>query len=233
MRTTPGAIAHAVSPLSSRSRHAGACARASATVALAAAWLAGGCSDPAPAPGGPVPVRFIASNALASPVTIAVDGVPQVTLSSGQSTGMTVSSRARAVTWTSAKPTDAHGVQIPDDIGEIAIAVSSLRSTLDITNIIADDTYVTAEIFNVTSSAVSIGVYDGVAVACASALPAATPTRVGYTRTGYYRLRPTTEMRAYRDPTSCTGPYVAWPHALLAAFAPGSGDVILELDSAP
>ena len=41
------------------------------------------------------------------------------------------------------------------------------------------------------------------------------------------------EIRAYRDPTSCTGPYVAWPYSQLTDFVPKSGLVTLTLNAAP
>lgn len=202
-------------------------------VILGAASLGAACgSDVAPTSSAGVPVRFIVTNALAAPVTIAVDSVPYVTLTTGRSTGMTVSSRAKRLTWTSAKPTDAQGVPIPDDIGEVAISVASLGPTVEIANVIGGETYVTAELFNLTTATVSIGVYDGTSVACAAVLPAGSAPVAGYVRTGYYRLRPETEMRAYRDP-GCGGPYVAWPHAALTAFEPKSGVVDLVLSTAP
>lgn len=203
-----------------------------AVVGTAAALSACG-SDATPTTFNGFPVRFIATNALAAPVTIAVDGEPLATLSAGQSRGITVSSKQRSVTWTSAKPTDSRGVPIPDDIGEIAVPVGSLGSTLEIANVIGSDTYVTAEIFNRTATQVSIGVWDGAAVACAAILPAMSGVVNGYVRTGYYRLGPATELRAYRDPTSCTGAYVAWPRAQLAAYVEKSGLVDLALDAAP
>lgn len=202
--------------------------------ALAAIGLLAGCgSDGGPTSSGAIPIRFIATNSLAAPVTIAVDGVPLATLTTGRSTGMTVTSRQKLLTWTSAKPTDSQGVPIPDDIGEIAIPVGSLGSTLEIANVVGDDTYVTAEIFNLTTSRVSIGVWDGASVACAAILPAKSGIVDGYIRTGYYRLRAATELRAYSDPTNCTGSYVAWPRAQITSYEEKSGLIDLVLDAAP
>ena len=231
--TTPGSSKQAAAP--SRSRRSGgrthAIGAALGALVLAGALACG--SDVASTNPNGVPIRFIATNALAAPVTIALDGTPLATLTTGRSTGMTVSSRARALTWTSAKPTDADNVPIPDDIGEIAIPVGTLGSSLEISNVIGGETYVTAELFNLTTTRVSIGVWDGARVACAAILPAMSGVVNGYVRTGYYRLLPATEFRAYSDPTSCTGTYVAWPHAELSRFVEKSGVVQLVLDTVP
>jgi len=173
--------------------------------------------------------QFIATNRLIAPVTILVDGSPYAILSRGTSTPLTLSSRAR-VTWTSAKPADAHGHMIPDQIGEIRVSVP-FSGELEITNLINDETYITASIFNHTSTPVSIGIYDGTSVACASQLPAEAQDVYGFTQTGYYRLSGA-QFRAYSAP-DCTGTYIAWPASSLAAYEPKSGRVVLTLDSAP
>ena len=172
-------------------------------------------------------VMFIATNNLVAPVTIRVDGSPYAILSKGTSTGLTLSSRAR-VTWTSAKPADVNGQMIPDQIGEVNVAVTAIHGVLDITNVIDDQTYITASIFNHTASPVSIGVFDGISVSCASQLPGASQSTSGFTQTGYYRLVASTQFRAYRT-ANCTGDYIAWPSSELAAFEPKSGRVILTL----
>ncbi len=218
-----------------RARHSGADRRraiADVIVLAAVALLAACGSDRSPTSPSGSPMRFIVTNALAAPVTIAVDGVPLATLTTGRSTSMTVSSK-KTLVWTSAKPTDSQGIPIPDDIGEIEVPVGSLGSTLEIANVIGNDTYVTAEIFNTTTTRVSIGVWDGAKVACAAILPGMSGVVYGYIRTGYYRLGPATELRAYSDPTNCTGSYIAWPHSQLAAYVEKSGVVDLVLNSAP
>jgi hypothetical protein len=166
-------------------------------------------------------VRFVVTNQLAAPVTIAIDGTISLILGIGASSGLTVSSTAQLLTWTSAKPTDATGVPIPDDI------------VLEITNVINDTTYVTAQMVNPTSAQVAIGVYDGQTVTCASVLRAASGNVAGFTKIGYYRLLAGTEIRAYHDQAHCTGPYVAWPASQLMQFAPKSGLISLVLMSAP
>ena len=164
---------------------------------------------------------------------MSVDGIPQLGLQGGKSSGLTVSSKAQWLTWTSAKPMDAHGQPIPDDIGEVKIAVAAINHDLEINNIIGNQTYVTASIFNRTTARVSIGVFDGLSVSCAAALPAASDTRSGFTQIGYYRLLPVTELRAYRDPTNCLGPYISWPSSELRSFDEKSGLLVLSLDNAP
>jgi hypothetical protein len=176
-------------------------------------------------------VRFVATNELLAPVTILVDSSPYAILGKGQSVNLNLSSKAR-VTWTSAKPADAHGQMIPDQIGEVKVAVTAINGVLEITNVIGDQTYITASIFNHIESPVSIGVYDGTSVSCASQLPGASQGTSGFTQTGYYRLVPSTEFRAYRA-SNCTGDYSAWPSSELAAFEPKSGRVRLTLTSAP
>ncbi|MDB4914607.1 MAG: hypothetical protein JWM95_2251 [Gemmatimonadetes bacterium] len=178
-------------------------------------------------------VRFIVSNQLAAPVTIAVDDTFALILFSGASSGLAVSPSAQWLTWTSAKPTDTTGTPIADEIGAVRLRVSGIRSTLEITNVINDTTYVTAGVFNPTNARVSVGVYDGSTVACAGVLRATTGGVIGFTKIGYYRLLPRTEIRAYRDEFSCTGPYVAWPTSQLTQFTPKSGLVTLTLPSAP
>src|SRR5437762_2761801 len=134
------------------------------------------------------PVQFVALNELLAPVTISVDGQPYVILSTGRSTALTVSS-AKRLTWTSAKPADADGQPIPDDIGDVQVAVPGINRTLEISNVIEDRTYITARMFNHTDARVSIGVYDGGKVACGAAvLPAAADHSSGFVQIGYYRL---------------------------------------------
>jgi hypothetical protein len=178
-------------------------------------------------------VRFIVTNQLAAPVTIAVDDTVTLSLFSGASSGLAVSPAAQWLTWSSSKPTDTTGVPIADDITAVRLRVSGIRSGLEITNVINDTTYVTAGVFNPTSSRVSIGVYDGSTVSCAGVLRATAAGVVGFTKIGYYRLLPRTEIRAYRDELRCTGPYVAWTTSQLTQFAPKSGLITLTLTSAP
>ena len=185
------------------------------------------------APLAPQPVSIVVYNNLAAPVTIAVDGVPALGLKSGASSGLTVPSTAQFLMWTSAKPTGADGQPIPDEIGDVKVSVAGINRVLDIDNVIEGEPYITARIINHTNSAVSIGVYDGTAVSCAAALPASTSSTTAFTITGYYRLRPATEIRAFRDATRCIGPYTAWPAAELKGFASKSGVLTLSLDSAP
>lgn len=185
-------------------------------------------SDP-----GQYQVRMIVSNNLIAPVTVSVDGVPQLGLQGGKSSGLAVPATAQWLTWTSAKPMDSRGQPILDDIGEVRIAVAAINRDLEISNVIDNQPYITAGIFNHTGAAVSIGVYNGVTVSCASALPAASDSRTGFTQIGYYRLLPSTTVRAYRDPLACSGPYVAWPASQLRAYTEKSGVIVLSLDSAP
>lgn len=179
------------------------------------------------------PVRLTIHNRLVAPVTIAVDGNPLLGLDGGESSGLTVSSSAQWLTWNSAKPMDNAGRPIPDDIPEISVSVSGINKTLEITNVIQDRTYITGRFFNGTTAPVSIGVFDGSRVACAAALPSLQGTVAGYTQIGYYRLLPATEIRAYRDPATCSGPYSAWPADEIRAFEPGTGRVTLFLLAAP
>ena len=176
-------------------------------------------------------VRFVATNDLIAPITLAVDGQPYAILTTGKSTGLSLSSKSK-LTWTSAKPADAHGQPIPDQIGEVNVSVSAINSVLEVTNVIADQTYITASIFNHTPTPVSIGVFDGSVVSCASQLPPAAQGAVGFTQTGYYRLLPATQFRAYGTP-DCSGAYVAWPSSQLTSFETKSGLVTLHLSSAP
>jgi hypothetical protein len=189
------------------------------------------CSGDAPmVPTQTGPVTFQAANDLIAPVTIKVDGSPYLILSSGRSTQVTLPANTR-LTWSSAKPADAHGQMIPDEIGEQTVEVSSITGALEITNVIGGQTYFTARIFNFTSTRVSIGVFEGSALWCAALLPQATAGGPGFTLIGYYRLLPATEMRAYTASADCTGPYVAWPSSQLAGFQAKSGLLTLSLES--
>ena len=194
-----------------------------------------GCGDPAGVsdPSSSGIVRFIVTNHLEAPVTIAIDDTAALVLFGGASSGLAVAPAAQWLTWTTAKPTDVTGMPISDDIGAVRIRVSSIRFALEITNVINDTTYVTAGMFNPTNARVSIGVYDGSTVACAGVLRATTSGVVGFTKIGYYRLLPRTEIRAYRDEFNCTGPYVAWPASQLTQFVPKSGLITLTMTSAP
>jgi hypothetical protein len=179
------------------------------------------------------PVRLMIQNRLAAPVVIAVDGSALLGLDGGESGGLTVPASAQWLTWNSAKPMDNTGKPIPDDIPEIAVSIGGINRTLDISNVIQDRTYITARFFNGTAAAVSIGVFDGSTVACAAVLPPVQGQVAGYTQIGYYRLLPTTEIRAYRDPAGCMGPYAAWPAEDVRKFQPGTGQVTLFLLEAP
>jgi hypothetical protein len=178
------------------------------------------------------PVRFLVSNALLAPVTIAVDGTPYLILTSGRSAGLTVSSTARWLTWTSAKPTDSDARPIPDDIGEVRISVAGLAAALEIDNVIDGQTYVTAGIFNPTNARLFIGVSNGSTVSCAGDLPAAGSGGSGFVQIGYYRLLPATQVRAYRGASPCTGEYVSWPSSELAGFRAKSGVLTLSVETA-
>jgi hypothetical protein len=208
------------------------CRRLASTILLV--FVAGCKSDPPTASGGTgnFVVRFQVVNSLAAPVTIAIDDTVVAILSNGKSSGVAASPQAQWLTWTSSKPTDSTGVPILDDIGQVKVRVSGIGSVLEITNIINDVTYVTPEFFNLTNARVSLGVYDGSTVSCASVLRGASGTVNGFTKLGYYRLLPATEIRAYRD-AHCTGPYVSWASSHLAGFTPKTGLVTLTLTAAP
>jgi hypothetical protein len=195
--------------------------------------LLGGCegAQSTLAPAASYRVTFAVSNSLIAPITVSVDGSPYAVIGGGSSMSLTVSAQAQWLTWTSAKPEDQNGNLIPDDIGEVRVAVAGINRELDIGNIIADQPYFTARIHNDTSVPVSIGVYNGQSVACAAALPPAVNGVTGFVLIGYYRLLPTTEVRAYRDP-GCAGPYVTWPRSLITP-APNTGVVSLILEDVP
>ncbi len=204
-------------------------------IALTALVTLGVACDSNRDPSGPAdfPVQFQISNNLIAPVTVAIDGAPYVVLRPGASIPLTVSSAAQWLSWESANPMDAAGQQIFDDIGEVRIALGGINRTVDINNVIADQPYVTARIFNLTPAAVSIGVFDGLSVSCAAALPASSSTVTAFTQIGYYKLLATTELRAYRDAIGCTGAYSVWPSTQIRAFAAKSGLLLLTLDSPP
>jgi hypothetical protein len=178
------------------------------------------------------PVTFRAANDLIAPITIKVNGSPYLILSSGRSTQVTLPANTR-LTWTSAKPADALGQMIPDEIGEQTVDVSSITGALEITNIIGNQTYFTARIFNFTTKRVSIGVFEGSTLWCAALLPEASQGAPGFTLIGYYRLLPATELRAYTTSTDCTGSYVPWPSSQLTGFEANSGLLTLSLEPAP
>ena len=181
----------------------------------------------------PFAVRFSVTNHLVSPVTIAIDSTPFVIVMGGKSASLAVPSTAKVLTWVSAKAAGADGAMIPDDISEVRLSIAAIGASLDIINVINDQPYITAMIYNSTIAAVSIGVFDGSSVTCAAELPSASTTSRGFTQTGYYRLLAATEIRAYSAPSGCTGSFVSWPPAQLRAFAARSGLIILTLDSAP
>lgn len=175
------------------------------------------------------PVSFMATNDLVAPVTISVDGAPYAFLSNGRATQLTLPSNKR-LTWTSAKPADAEGHLIPDEIGEQQVDVSAIPGTLEITNVIGTQTYFTARLFNFTSLSVSIGVWDGTKVWCAAVLPAASPTAAGFVLIGYYRLLPVTEVRAYTASATCSGSFTSWPSLQINDLEAKSGRLTLALE---
>lgn len=196
---------------------------------LACALACAGADDPS-AP-DEFPVSFVVTNKLVAPVTIAIDGMPYLGLKAGSSSSLTVPSTAQWLTWNSAKPMDGASQPIPDDIGDVTVAIGGINRALEISNVIADQTYITVEFFNTTGASVSIGVYDGISVSCAGRLPAASNVS-GYTRIGYYRLKPETEIRAYRD-GGCGGAYVAWTPEQLQRYTSKSGLLALTLETPP
>ena len=178
-------------------------------------------------------VQFEVQNYLIAPVHITVDGSPYMSMFGGTVSTMIVSSRAQALGWISAKPTDENNIPIPDDIAQQTISVGGIDKTLEITNVIGAHTYVSARIFNDTPMPVSIGVFDGTTLVCASKLPASTTASRKFTQVGYYRLLPETELRAYSDPSNCTGSWTAWPKAALRNYQEKSGALVLTLTAAP
>jgi len=201
-----------------------------ALVGLAVSACAKGVDMPS---GPPEPLRFQVANALLAPVKVSVDGTPVVILKTGAKSDVGVAPGAQRLTWTTAKPTDAAGVQIPDDIRDVPLPFPSVGAVIEFSNVIDGQPHFTASIVNHTNAAVSIGVFDGAAVACAGALSVLTDLGGGFVQTGYFRLGPATELRAYRDPTHCTGPFVAWPRSQLLSFTPKTGAVRLSLDTVP
>jgi hypothetical protein len=206
--------------------------RVGTLIAVASAAIVG-CSGGTPVAPVTGPLRLQVENMLLAPVIVSVDGVPIVILASGAHSEIGVARSAQLLTWTSAKPTDASGRQIPDDIGQIRIPVGGLGTALEIDNVIDGLPHFTASITNHTTAIVSIGVFDGTTVSCAGVLPELNDLGPGFVQIGYYRLGPATEVRAYHDSAHCTGPFTAWPRSLLAAFTPRSGAVRLSLDTAP
>lgn len=203
-----------------------------------AAWLvllATACGSGTSAPSADdFPIRFQVTNALIAPVTVSVDGTRYAILTNGKGTSITVPSKAQWLTWTSAKPAGPDGAPIPDQIGEVKISVAGINGSLEIANVIDDQTYITARVFNATKSQVAIGVTDGTTLYCAGIVPGATPDGVrGFVQIGYYRLLPSTEVRAYRDASTCSGPYLVWPSSQLTGFAAKSGLLTLLLESTP
>lgn len=198
------------------------------------AALVGACqsSDSALGAPGKSSATFVVSNSLIAPITLSIDGTPYAIIPGGSTTSLTVPSNTQWLTWTSAKPKDADGNRIPDDIGEVRVAVAGIYRELDIVNIIGDQPYFTARIHNDTPQQVSIGVYNGQSVACAAVLPPVSNGIAGFVLIGYYRLLVATEVRAYRD-MGCTGPYVAWPRSLLSNVEPNTGVLSLILEAAP
>jgi hypothetical protein len=193
-----------------------------------------GCSDDVRLNTEPAQLyQFVITNQLLAPITVAIDDNVTAIITSRKSTGVTAASGAQWLTWTSAKPTDVHGAEIPDDIRKQRIGVPAIRLALEITNVINDTTYITSSIFNETTSDASIGIFDGTSVTCVSWLPAKSGAVYGFTQTGYYRLSAAMEIRAYRFGSDCTGTFIAWPRTLLASFEPKSGLVTLVLNAAP
>lgn len=199
--------------------------------ALAALPLLVACDDAALTSPGSFPVSFTVINHLAAPVTIAVDGEPILGLKPGTGSALTVPSTAQWLTWSSAKPMDPAGRPVPDDLGDVQVAIGGINRVLEISNVVGDQPYITAEFFNVTSRAAYIGVHDGTSVACAARLPAASNV-AGYTRIGYYRLTAVMELRAYRD-TACTGSFVTWSAERLRSYMARSGLIALTIDTPP
>lgn len=196
--------------------------------------LVAGCQgvDNTPTPPGSARATFTVANMLIAPVTLSIDSVPYAIIDGGATASLTVPASTQWLTWTSAKPKDADGNRIPDDIGVVRVAVAGINRELDIANVIDDQPYFTARIFNDTPAAVSIGVYNGQSVACAAELPGAANGIAGFVLIGYYRLLTTTEVRAFREP-GCTGPYSSWSRSALASMEPNSGVVSLNLESTP
>ncbi|HEU4994882.1 MAG TPA: hypothetical protein VFT29_08680 [Gemmatimonadaceae bacterium] len=180
-----------------------------------------------------IPETFTVFNNLIAPVTISLDGKPYLWVDAGGSTSFSMPSTTQRLTWVSAKPLDAHGTPIFDDIGSVTISLGASSHQLNITNVINSQAYITARVYNTTAAAVSIGVFNGSEVSCASELPARRLTEPGFTLIGYYKLLIGTEIRAYREPSGCTGPYIAWPASQIRAFTAKSGLLTLTLDTAP
>jgi hypothetical protein len=191
--------------------------------------------DDATAPlieGGGFTRAFVVENRLLAPVTIAIDSIPFAMVNGGDRTALTVKSKSPWLIWRSAEPLDNEGHVIPDDLEDVQVSVIGINQVLEITNVVREQTYITGSVFNKATQPVSIGVYDGVSVACVAVLPARSPAGLGFVQFGYYRLLPATEVRAY-DGLDCTGAYLAWPKSAIQNFQPKSGAVRLVLETAP
>ena len=177
--------------------------------------------------------QVIVVNSLLAPVMLQIDGIPVVSLGGGRTSGIAVSSDNTWISWTSAKPTDSNGRPMPDHIGEVRLRVTGVGDRLVINNVIEGQTYFTARILNTSGAPATIGVLENGVVECVGTVNAAPPGGTGVLQIGYYRLRPGTAVRAYRDPERCEGVYSVWPTAGLSGYEQGSGFISLLMDTPP
>lgn len=173
------------------------------------------------------PVRVAIHNQLTAPVTIVSGGVTYGSFGPGWKT-LAFPHGATTLTWTAAPSLYSDSTPVPTDLTVQGATFSPPTDTVVITNVVSGQAYFTPVIYNLTGVAVDVAVvYNGAARLCVGLSAAAT------FQLSYYLLTPTVDIRVYRTATNCTGTFLAVGHATLAAYAAGSGLVLILLSTAP
>jgi hypothetical protein len=171
-------------------------------------------------------------NRLDLAVSVSAGGTNYGSVSSGQSTVLTLPPRTTTVTWASAKRRYADGSLVPDDLNGASLSIPQNLGTLDITNIVAGVPYFTPRTslsFNLWQSGdtLSYEVVQPTGRRCVG-----WQSHVAAASWGYYRLDAGTTFRVYAG-ASCVGNWGYWTYEQLSTYTAGSGVVVLGVTQVP
>lgn len=173
------------------------------------------------------PVRVAIHNQLTAPVSIVSGGVTYGSFAPGWTT-LAFPHGTTALTWTAAPRLYSDSTPVPTDLTVQGATFAAATDTVVITNVVGGQAYFTPVLYNLTGVAVNVAVVDNGTVRLCVGLSAAATFQLSY-----YLLTATVDVRVYRSATNCTGTFVAVGHATLAAYAAGSGLVLVNLSTAP
>jgi hypothetical protein len=172
------------------------------------------------------PVRVVVENFLTEPVSITSGGTTYGSFST-RWTALALPPGAATLTWTPTAPVYSDSSAVPSDLTIQTVALTANPDTVVITNVVNGQKYFSPWLFNSSGDTVDVGIVDGGSTRLC--------VQLGTTnfQLAYYRLTSTVEVHVFRSGTNCTGSYITWNNASLAAYQVSSGVVQLNITTAP